>query len=154
MQIHGFHRKMNTMDGNSCLFKSYVSLFLFSSHVDAIKYLQEVRKPLSYEIRCLLLRGLWSFLENLLIASHPVCLHPKPFTLLSSSLVLQHHAPVYQCCCSTIYFLVLTMLTWCLLVWPGVRWRGVRQPGTIEDGVLVSSLIHWYSNSYSGQSGT
>lgn len=50
---------------------------MFSRHVSALKYLQEVRKPslcVHISFQCLLLQGLLNFLENLLITSYPVCL--------------------------------------------------------------------------------
>lgn len=45
---------------------------------------------------------------------------------------------VYQCCCSKIYFLVLTKLTCSTLAWSVVRWRSVP-----NDAVLASLLI-WH----------
>lgn len=89
-----------------------------------------------------MLKGLLNVLENLLIASYSLCLLPSLCLHLLLLPLLKGSAQVYQCCCSEIYFLVLTNLT-CTLVWSVVRWRSIHTPGALTNAILVS-LLNWY----------
>lgn len=95
--------------------------FCFPRHVSVLKHLQEVKK--TKQTKTFAVRDVfcwapsWNHTDIVTsrVSALPVCV-----SLVSSSHFLQRYAQIYQCCCSTIYFLVLTKLIFVL--WHGLVW--------------------------------